>query len=297
MAAQFVNRVTKCPPERKNLDNRKISKVIDKIKQAGTHWKMPAVIHIGQEKDPFRVLVSCILSLRTRDEVTAGASKRLFALADTPQKLLSLVSREQILSYSPLTCAQEPLVARVGYRQLPLRRGVEARRKNLEGNQKTLHDVSNLPLAGASALCGGIEKAIYPVAFYRKKAQTLVDICRKLIAHYGAKVPDTLDELLKLKGVGRKTANLTLILGYGKMGICVDTHVHRISNRWGYVKTRSPDATEMALRNKLPKKYWMQYNDLLVSFGQNCCKPISPLCSQCCVSDPCEKIGIGDKHR
>ncbi|MCH7624279.1 MAG: endonuclease III, partial [Nitrospinae bacterium] len=106
-----------------------------------------------------------------------------------------------------------------------------------------------------------------------------------------------LDELLKLKGVGRKTANLTLILGYGKMGICVDTHVHRISNRWGYVKTPSPDATEMALRKKLPKKYWMQYNDLLVSFGQNICKPISPFCSQCCVSDSCEKIGVGDKHR
>ena len=210
--------------------------MIRKITQAGTHWKMPAVIHIGQGKDPFRVLVSCILSLRTRDEVTAAASERLFALADTPQKLLSLDLNE-------------------------------------------------------------IEKAIYPVAFYRNKAKTLLDICRELVAHTCGKVPDTLDELLKLKGVGRKTANLTLILGYEKMGICVDTHVHRISNRWGYVETSSPDATEMALRNKLPKKYWMQFNDLLVSFGQNICKPVSPLCSQCCVSDHCEKIGVGDKHR
>jgi len=254
------------------LDNRKISQVIRKIKQAATPWKIPTVIHIGgQGKDPFRVLVSCILSLRTRDEVTATASERLFALADTPQKLLSLASRGKISHHSPVTCAQEPLIARGSY--------------------------SNFPLAGASALRGGVEKAIYPVAFYRNKAKTLADICRELVDHNGGKVPDTLDELLKLKGVGRKTANLTLILGHGKMGICVDTHVHRISNRWGYVKTGSADATEMALRKKLPKKYWMQYNELLVSFGQNICKPISPLCSQCCVSDHCEKIGVGDKHR
>ena len=224
---------------------------------------MPTVIHIGQGKDPFRVLVSCILSLRTRDEVTGPASQRLFALADTPQKLLSL----------------------------------EARRKSLERNQKTLRDVSNFPLAGASALCGGVEKAIYPVAFYRRKAQTLRKICRELVDQNDAKVPDTLEELLKIKGVGRKTANLTLILGHGKMGICVDTHVHRTSNRWGYVRTSSPDATEMALRDRLPKKYWMQFNELLVAFGQNICKPISPLCSQCCVHSHCEKIGVGGKHR
>jgi len=193
------------------------------------------VTQISRKKDPFRVLVSCILSLRTRDEVTDAASERLFALADSPQKLLSLKRDE-------------------------------------------------------------IENAIYPVAFYRNKAQTLANLCRQLIACHDGKVPDTLDALLAFKGVGRKTANLTLILGHGKMGICVDTHVHRISNRWGYVATNSPDATEMALRKKLPQKYWMEYNSLLVSFGQNCCKPLSPLCSQCCVSEQCEKIGVG-KHR
>jgi len=239
------------------LDNRKISTVLLKIKRAGTQWKMPTVIHIGQGKDPFRVLVSCILSLRTRDEVTGPASQRLFALADTPQKLLSL----------------------------------EARRKNPNRNQKGLPGVSKL------ALCGRVEKAIYPVAFYRRKAQTLREICRELVDQNDAKVPDTLEGLLKIKGVGRKTANLTLILGHGKMGICVDTHVHRISNRWGYVETSSPDATEMALRDRLPKKYWMQFNELLVSFGQNICKPISPLCRQCCVHSHCEKIGVGEKHR
>lgn len=219
-----------------SLDNRIISQVIAKIEQAAIPWKMPVVVHIGQGKDPFRVLVSCILSLRTRDEVTESASNRLFALADTQQKLLSLDSK-------------------------------------------------------------AIEKAIYPAAFYRNKTRTLLDICRQLIAQNDGKVPDTLEELLKLKGVGRKTANLTLILGHGKMGICVDTHVHRICNRWGYVKTASADETEMALRSKLLKKYWMQFNELLVAFGQNICKPISPLCSQCCVLDHCEKIGVGDKHR
>jgi endonuclease-3 len=218
------------------VDNRKISTVLQKIKQAGVSWKTPVVVHIGKSNDPFCVLISCILSLRTRDEVTEAASKQLFALADHPQKLLSLDSKE-------------------------------------------------------------IEKAIYPVAFYRNKAQTLIEISRVLVDHHNAEVPDTLEELLKLKGVGRKTANLTLILGHGKIGICVDTHVHRISNRLGYVKTTSPDATEMALRDCLPKKYWMPLNELLVLFGQNICKPISPLCSQCCVHSHCAKIGVGDKHR
>lgn len=218
------------------VDSQKISTVLQKIKQAGTSWKTPVVVHIGESNDPFRVLISCILSLRTRDEVTEVASKRLFALADHPQKLLSLDSDE-------------------------------------------------------------IEKAIYPVAFFRNKAQTLIEISRELVDHHNAEVPDTLEELLKLKGVGRKTANLTLILGYGKMGICVDTHVHRICNRLGYVNTSSPDATEMVLRARLPKKYWMPLNELLVLFGQNICKPISPFCSQCCVHSHCAKIGVGDKHR
>jgi endonuclease-3 len=218
------------------LDNQKLSTVLRKIQQAATHWATPAVIHIGESQDPFRVLASCILSLRTRDEVTGPASQRLFALADNPEKLLSLDTAD-------------------------------------------------------------IEKAIYPAAFYRNKAQTLVDICRELIDNHDSKIPDTLEGLLKLKGVGRKTANLTLILGHEKMGICVDTHVHRVCNRWGYVNTSSPDATEMVLRNQLPKKYWMQFNELLVSFGQNICKPISPLCSQCPVHAQCGKIGVGDKHR
>ncbi len=137
-----------------------------------------------------------------------------------------------------------------------------------------------------------IERAIFPVGFYRTKAKTILEICRTLIENYSGKVPDEIDELLKLKGVGRKTANLVVTLGYNKPGICVDTHVHRISNRWSYVKTATPEKTEVALRAKLPKQYWIEYNDLLVSFGQQLCRPISPLCSQCPVAKYCSQVGV-----
>ncbi|OGP22128.1 MAG: endonuclease III [Deltaproteobacteria bacterium GWA2_57_13] len=137
-----------------------------------------------------------------------------------------------------------------------------------------------------------IEKAIYPVGFYRTKAKTIREICRTLIENYAGRVPDEIDELLKLKGVGRKTANLVVTLGYRKPGICVDTHVHRISNRWGYVRTKNPKETEFALRQRLPKRYWIEYNDLLVSFGQHLCRPISPMCSQCPVEKYCDKVGV-----
>jgi len=137
-----------------------------------------------------------------------------------------------------------------------------------------------------------IERLIYPVGFYRTKARVILGICRDLLARFDGSVPDTIDELLTLNGVGRKTANLVVTMGYGKPGICVDTHVHRISNRLGYVKTRNPEETEMALRGKLPRRYWIGYNDLLVSFGQNICAPISPRCSLCPVATLCPQIGV-----
>jgi endonuclease III len=195
-------------------------------------WETPIVTLMAETYgSPFRVLISCILSLRTQDATTAHASHRLFALADAPQTMIKLPARK-------------------------------------------------------------IEKAIFPVGFYRTKAKTIREICRTLINDYAGNVPDELDELLKLKGVGRKTANLVVTLGYKKPGICVDTHVHRISNRWGYVKTKNPEHTEVALREKLPKAYWIEYNDLLVSFGQHLCRPISPLCSQCPVGKYCDKVGV-----
>jgi endonuclease-3 len=141
-----------------------------------------------------------------------------------------------------------------------------------------------------------IARTIYPAGFYRTKAKTIRALCRTLLEKHGGKVPGDLESLLTLKGVGRKTANLVLTIGFGKPGICVDTHVHRISNRLGIVRTKSPEQTEFALRKVLPGRHWILYNDLLVTFGQNVCKPISPLCSTCPVNPLCPRIGVG-KHR
>jgi endonuclease-3 len=137
-----------------------------------------------------------------------------------------------------------------------------------------------------------IERAIYPVSFYRTKARTIHEICRQLIERFGGDVPSDLDALLSLPGVGRKTANIVVTLGFQKPGIAVDTHVHRISNRLGYVRTRTPEKTEMALRRKLPPQYWIVFNDLLVTYGQNLCKPISPHCSRCSIAAYCRRIGV-----
>ena len=199
-------------------------------------WQAPAVTLVAQrQQNPFKVLISCILSLRTKDTVTGTASERLFTLGDTPAKIAGL---------------------------------------SLET----------------------IENAIYPVGFYRVKAAQIAVICRQLRDDYGGVVPDDMDELLRFKGVGRKTANLVLTLGFGKMGICVDTHVHRICNRWGYLSTRNPKETEIVLRNKLPTEYWLIINDYLVTFGQNQCKPLSPYCSSCPLVHLCTRVGV-IKHR
>jgi endonuclease III len=197
---------------------------------------LPAVSQIARKKkDPFKVLVSTVLSLRTKDEVTAEASKRLFAIADTPSALMAIPVRT-------------------------------------------------------------IEKAIYPAGFYKTKARSLKRIAKEIETDHGGNVPDTIEELLEFKGVGRKTANLVVTLGFGKDGICVDTHVHRVSNRLGLVETKTPEQTEFALMDVLPRKHWIGYNELLVSFGQRVCKPISPHCSSCPLEKSCPKIGVG-RHR
>jgi endonuclease III len=212
--------------------DRDIHAVIRILRREVPKWETPIVTLMAETyRSPFRVLISCILSLRTQDSTTAKASHRLFALADSAEAMMKLTAKK-------------------------------------------------------------IEQTIFPVGFYRTKAQIIRDICRILVQNYSSKVPDEIDELLKLKGVGRKTANLVVTLGYQKPGICVDTHVHRISNRWGYIKTTTPEKTEFALREKLPRQYWIEYNDLLVSFGQHLCRPISPLCSQCPIEKYCAKIGV-----
>jgi len=164
-------------------------------------------------------------------------------------------------------------------------------RTTLEASQR-LFALASDPASMVKLSRAKLERAIYPVGFYRTKAKQIPEICRRLLDEFGGKVPDSIEALLTLPGVGRKTANLVVTVGYGKPGICVDIHVHRISNRWGYIKTATPEKSEIALRNKLPKRYWIMFNDLLVPFGQNLCQPVSPWCSRCKIAKYCERAGV-----
>lgn len=220
-------------PARKKLN---IDRFVETIAENYLSWNPPIITLVANKgATPFEVLVSTILSLRTKDEVTSEATVRLFEVARTPHEILATDVEE-------------------------------------------------------------IKKRIYPVGFYPTKAKNLHKISRIILDEYDGKVPDDMEELLKLPGVGRKTANLVLVEGYKIPAICVDTHVHRISNRLGYVKTKTPEQTEFALRKKLPRKHWGRYNELLVAFGQTLCRPISPFCSKCPVEDMCPRIGV-DRHR
>ena len=164
--------------------------------------------------------------------------------------------------------------------------------KTTDEASKRLFAVAKTPLEMAKLSTEEIQKLIYPVGFYKRKAQEIKEISEVLIEKYNGKVPDSLDELLKIKGVGRKTANLVITEAFDEYGICVDTHVHRISNRLRWVKTKTPEQTEMALRKILPKQYWKTINPILVTFGQHICKPVSPLCSSCPIEQYCPKIGV-----
>ncbi|OGJ88779.1 MAG: endonuclease III [Candidatus Raymondbacteria bacterium RifOxyA12_full_50_37] len=202
------------------------------LRKGYSSWYVPIVTKIADtQRDPFQVLIATIISLRTKDDVTAAASERLFGLARTPERMARLSEH-------------------------------------------------------------AIRTAIFPAGFYKTKARTIISVCAKLESQYNGRVPDTLEELLAFKGVGRKTANLVLGEGFGIPAICVDTHVHRISNRFGVVHTKTPEETEFALREILPKKHWIRYNTFLVAFGQNVCKPISPLCSACRVRKYCKRVNV-----
>ena len=214
------------------LNPRTVSRALARLRREAPSWNAPIVGFIAmQSRDPFKTLISCILSLRTKDQTTLIASERLFARADTPAKMLALSART-------------------------------------------------------------LERLIYPVGFYRTKARVIRGICRDLIDKFHGRVPDEIDQLMTLKGVGRKTANLVVTEAFAKPGICVDTHVHRISNRWGLVKTKTPDRTEIALREILPRRHWLEYNGILVAFGQTICHPTSPWCSRCKIADLCPRIGV-----
>ena len=214
----------------RDKDIHVVMKLLEKeLEQFG----LPPVSAMAEEAvvDPFKILVSTIISARTKDEVTGPATERLFSIADSPEKMSGL-SEERI------------------------------------------------------------EKAIFPAGFYHTKAKAIRKTAGELVDRFDSRVPDTIEALLTLPGVGRKTANLVVTLAHNKAGICVDTHVHRITNRWGYVKTKTPDETEQALRAKLPKKHWIAINTILVMHGQNICKPVSPLCSRCPVRRYCDRVGV-----
>ncbi len=213
------------------MKNSVIDKVFEIIREEANSLREPIVSRVARAEDAFQVLISTMLSLRTKDATTEEAFGRLFSLASSPEQIVDLSLSE-------------------------------------------------------------IEKAIFPVGFYRTKAKNIREVSRILTDEYGGRVPEDMERLLALPGVGRKTANLVVILAFGGLGICVDTHVHRITNRWGYVKTKTPDETEMRLREILPVKYWTRINDYLVPYGQNICLPLSPLCSRCRLAEYCAKAGV-----
>jgi len=215
------------------MRDQDINAVVRIVRQEVRQWP-PALLGVlaAESSSPFQILIACVLSLRTKDQTTEEAARRLFSLASTPMQM-SLLKLEVL------------------------------------------------------------EQAIYPVGFYRTKSKQILDICQRLISVYHGNIPDSIEELLTLNGVGRKTANLVVTVGFGKPGICVDIHVHRICNRWGYTKTQSPNETELVLRKKLPRRYWIHFNDLLVPFGQNLCKPNSPLCRRCLLYEKyCDRVGV-----
>lgn len=209
-----------------------IDAAIHTLQQTMPEYPAPLIDGMNENSQtPFRILIATILSLRTKDTLTAVVAPRLFAAAHTPETMLAL-SEEQIAAL------------------------------------------------------------IYPVGFYRNKARSIREISALLLEQYDGQVPADLDALLTLPGVGRKTANLVVTMGFGLPGICVDTHVHRITNRWGYIQTKTPEETEFALREQLPLKHWNAINGLLVTLGQNICHPTSPRCSVCPVAAYCARIGV-----
>ncbi|MDP7244295.1 MAG: endonuclease III [Flavobacteriales bacterium] len=209
-----------------------IDKIISLLKKEIKNFENPIATEIGKRKDPFLVLISCIMSLRTKDTTTGPAAKRLFNLADNPKDMLKLSKKQ-------------------------------------------------------------IEKAIFPVGFYPTKAKYIIKTCKSLIKNYNGHVPNKEEELLKLPGIGRKCMGIVMCYGFNKNShIPVDTHVHKLTNRLGWVRTKTPEKTEIALTKIIPRKYWHDLNNLLVAHGQNICVPVSPFCSKCYIRRYCPRIGV-----
>lgn len=206
--------------------------LLETLQETVRGMEATTLAQVERTRDPFRLLVACVISLRTKDQVTAQAASRLFAAAPDARALSEL---------------PEESIARL----------------------------------------------VYPAGFYRTKARQLRQLAQTLVEHFQGQVPASREELMSLPGVGRKTANLVVGLGFGIPAICVDTHVHRIANRLGLVRTRRPEETEKALEQVLPREWWVPINDLLVTFGQNTCTPVSPKCSTCPLVPKCPRVGVG----
>ncbi|HQU34935.1 MAG: endonuclease III [Acidobacteria bacterium 21-70-11] len=205
--------------------------LVPRLERVRAGVRPTTLAEVERTRDPFRLLVACVISLRTKDAVTAAASARLFAVAATPRAVAALPETR-------------------------------------------------------------VAKLIFPAGFYNTKARQIREIARRIVAEHGGYVPGDRDALLAFPGVGRKTANLVLGLGFGIPAICVDTHVHRVSNRLGLVRTKTPEQTEYALEEVLPQRYWIEINDLMVTFGQQICQPVSPWCSRCPLAARCPRVGV-----
>lgn len=216
------------------MGNEKIQEEVEKVIELLKKYfsgKRKTTLNRMKHQDPFKILIACLLSLRTKDEITEEVSERLFSVADTPEKILSMPTEK-------------------------------------------------------------LEKIIYRVGYYRKKAKVLKHVSKVIVEKFNSRVPDKKEELLKIKGVGQKTANIVLNFAFSKDTLPIDTHCHRIPNRIGWIKTRTPEQSEKELERIVPKKYWKEFNGLFILFGRTICLPVSPLCSKCPIRNYCKRIGV-----
>lgn len=210
---------------------KKVSKVMELLLKEYKRFRKPSVRRSSKSKNAFRVLITCLLSLRTQDKNTETASERLFKEAKTPEEIL----------------------------KLPLKK---------------------------------LENLIYSSGHYRKKAKVLKHVSKEILKRFNGKVPDNREDLLSIKGIGPKTSNIVLSFVYGKQVLPIDTHCHRIPNRLGWIKTKTPEQTEKALEKILPKKYWREFNSVIILHGKTICRPISPLCSRCIIRKYCKRADV-----
>jgi endonuclease-3 len=214
------------------MNNLHIPEIMNALARAYPSNERTTLNRMRKKPDAFKILISCLLSLRARDENTEKVSGRLFEVADTPEKILKI-----------------PLVK--------------------------------------------LKKIIFSSGHYRKKARVLQSVSRELLERFEGNVPSNKDDLLSIKGIGPKTANIVLAFAFGKSVLPIDTHCHRVPNRLGWVKTKTPEQTEKELEKILPKKYWNEFNAIFVQFGREICQPVSPVCSKCPIEKYCKKVGVG----